>query len=185
MSTIIGKSIFVAGNIEGKSSLTVAGRVEGTISITEDLTLDNSGVIKGDIISNGASINGVIIGNIESSGIVSLGKDAVVVGDIIAPRVSIELGAKFRGSIDMSSYDSLVKPQKSSFSRNKLSSKKSFNRFDTKKIETKKPVVKDVIKKDEVKKDFVAPAINDKLDKEEKENINNAVKEILNEKKKI
>ncbi len=47
------------------------------------------------------TINGEASGNIEASGRVSINASAKVSGDIKAPRVVIEEGAVFNGSIEM------------------------------------------------------------------------------------
>ena len=100
-NTVIGSSIVIDGEISGDEDLVIQGTVKGKISLKESLFVEGSGVVEADIETQNVEIAGRVTGNIVASDKVELKQDCRVVGDIKAPRVIIEDGAVFNGSIDM------------------------------------------------------------------------------------
>ncbi len=98
---IIGKGIHIKGNLSGGGDLIIEGRVEGHVSLKNHLTIENTGKIDADIRVNRLTINGEANGNIDAGELVAISASAVVTGDIKAPKVIIEDGAHFNGSIEM------------------------------------------------------------------------------------
>jgi cytoskeletal protein CcmA (bactofilin family) len=77
---MIGPSIVIKGTVSGDEDLLVQGRVEGSIELKD---------------------NEVSVGQSGGSEKVVISKSGNVRGNIVAPRVTLEDGAKFKGSIDM------------------------------------------------------------------------------------
>ena len=100
-NTVIGSSIVIDGEITGDEDLVIQGTVKGRISLRESLFVESSGVIEADIETANVEVSGQVTGNIVASDKVELKTDCKVVGDIKAPRVVIEDGARFKGSIEM------------------------------------------------------------------------------------
>lgn len=179
--TVIGNSIFISGNIEGKEDLSVRGKIEGNITLANTLFLEESGIIKADVVVKNAVISGILIGNIEAEESVEITNIGQMVGDIIAPRIVIRDGAKFKGNIDMSSYEdsqnNTKKIESSSFQRPALKSGKTTPTNTTRRNFT---TTKSAIKTNETK----APKLNDKLGAKESDKIKKAVEETVNDKKK-
>jgi len=98
---IIGKGIFIKGNLTGGGDLVIEGRVEGHVSLKNHLTIEGTGKVNADIRAEQLTINGEANGNIDAGDLVSINASAVVTGDIKAPKVFIEDGAHFNGSIEM------------------------------------------------------------------------------------
>ncbi len=98
---IIGKQITIRGNLSGGEDLVVEGRIEGTVALKNHLTIEESGTVEADIDVADLTINGQIRGDIVAAQSVSINSPAKVVGNIRAPRIIIEDGARFKGSIDM------------------------------------------------------------------------------------
>ena len=99
---MIGKSVKVIGQIFTKEDLYVDGDVEGTIESHENIvTVGPNGRVQASIKAREVIILGQVQGNVETSDKVDIRKDAKLVGDIIAARISIEDGALFKGSIDI------------------------------------------------------------------------------------
>jgi cytoskeletal protein CcmA (bactofilin family) len=99
---MIGKSVKVIGQIFTKEDLYVDGDVEGTIESHENkVTVGPNGRVQASIKAREVIILGQVQGNVETSDKVDIRKDAKLVGDIIAARISIEDGALFKGSIDI------------------------------------------------------------------------------------
>ncbi len=180
--TVIGNSIFISGNIEGKEDLSVQGKIEGNITLSNTLFLEESGVVKADVSVKNAVISGILVGNIEAEESIEITEIGQMVGDIIAPRVVIRDGAKFRGNIDMTSYENTVQPIKkveSSFKRPVLKQSNSKTVISRRTFTSNAGSASKTIKKDEVN----TPALNNKIDTKESEKIKNAVKETVEAKK--
>ena len=98
----IGKSVLIKGELSGSEDLTIEGQVEGLIELKEHvLTVGPHGRIRAQIFAKAVVVLGEVVGNIKASDKVSLRNTGVVEGDIVAPRVAIAEGARFRGKIDM------------------------------------------------------------------------------------
>jgi cytoskeletal protein CcmA (bactofilin family) len=101
---LIGPSIEIKGNLSGGEDLFVEGRVEGKIELAEhSVTIGTSGRIKADIQGRRIVVMGDVEGNLNGSEQIVLRQSSKVRGNLVAPRVSLEEGADFRGSIDMTS----------------------------------------------------------------------------------
>ena len=101
---IIGSSILIKGEISGEEDLVVQGQVEGRIELRQhNVTVGKNGRVKADIIGKVISIEGEVHGNISGDEKIVVRASGVLHGNVAAPRVTLEDGAKFKGSIDMDS----------------------------------------------------------------------------------
>ena len=99
---MIGQSIQIKGTITGAENLVVEGSVEGSITLPDnDLTIGETGQVTADLGAKNVRVDGQVTGDISGSEKVVISKTGRVRGNIIAPRVTLEDGAKFKGSIDM------------------------------------------------------------------------------------
>ncbi len=105
-STIIGSSISIKGEITGEGDLTVQGQVEGTIDVRNNkVTIDSTGRIKADINARIITIEGEVEGNLLGEKKIVLRPSGRVLGDMKAPAINLEEGAKFKGNIAMEAWD--------------------------------------------------------------------------------
>lgn len=101
-SSVIGASIRVKGDIEGDDDLVIDGQVDGSVRLTSnELTIGDNGIVVADIEAKSVKIDGSVTGDIQGSELVTVSKHGKVRGNITAPRVTLEDGAQFKGSIDM------------------------------------------------------------------------------------
>ncbi len=101
---LIGPSIEIKGSLSGGEDLFVEGRVEGKIELAQhSVTIGTKGRIKADIRGRNIVVMGEVEGNIFGSEQIILRQSSTVQGNLVAPRVSLEDGANFKGSIDMTS----------------------------------------------------------------------------------
>lgn len=98
---LIGNRTTVRGQISGKQDLVVEGRVEGRVGIDSKLVVQDAGVVEADVEAIEATIHGEVRGEIVASRAAFVHVGARVAGTIRAPRVVIEDGAHFQGSIEM------------------------------------------------------------------------------------
>lgn len=98
----IGSSITIRGDLSGEEDLLIQGRVEGKIDLKQHkVTIGKDGHIKADIYAQTVVIEGEVNGNLFSDEQLIIRKSGRVRGNIVSPRVTLEDGAKFKGSIDM------------------------------------------------------------------------------------
>jgi cytoskeletal protein CcmA (bactofilin family) len=101
---IIGSSILIKGDVTGEEDLVVQGQVEGRIELRQhNVTVGKNGRVKADIWGKIISVEGEVIGNIYGEEKIVIRSSGVLHGNITAPRVTLEDGSKFKGSIDMDS----------------------------------------------------------------------------------
>ena len=99
---LIGKAIRIKGALRGEEDLVIEGRVDGTISLTKNhLTLEKSAIITARMDVENVTIRGELHGNTSAADKVAITTGAKVIGDIKAPRLVMEEGAKFRGVVEM------------------------------------------------------------------------------------
>ena len=99
---MIGQSIEIKGTITGNENLVIEGTVDGSVNLPDnDLTIGESGKVTADLAAKNVKVEGQVTGDISGSEKVVVSKSGRVRGNIIAPRVTLEDGAKFKGSIDM------------------------------------------------------------------------------------
>ena len=98
--TIIGPSIIIKGTVAGKEDLMIQGEVEGGIDSKENnITVGQSGHIKGDIHGKNVSIEGKVQGNLVGEERIVIRQCGRVCGDLRAPRINLEDGAKYKGNV--------------------------------------------------------------------------------------
>ncbi|HJZ85079.1 MAG TPA: polymer-forming cytoskeletal protein [Polyangia bacterium] len=100
-SCVIGKNIQIRGKLSGSEDLVVEGRIEGNVALKNHLTIEQTGVVEADVEVRDLTVNGEMRGDIAADGTVSITNSAKVVGNIRAPRIILEDGARFKGSIEM------------------------------------------------------------------------------------
>lgn len=101
-AAVIGQTITIKGSVTGDENLTIEGTVEGSIDLpNHDLTIGQSGQVTADLNANTIKVDGQVGGDINGAEKVVITKSGKVKGNIVAPRVTLEDGAKFKGSIDM------------------------------------------------------------------------------------
>jgi cytoskeletal protein CcmA (bactofilin family) len=99
---VIGPTLVFKGELSADEDLIIEGRIEGTIAHHKmNLTVGKQGRVKADIDATSVIIEGQLVGDIRSDGIVTLAKGADVEGNIFCARIVMEDGARFKGKIDM------------------------------------------------------------------------------------
>lgn len=98
----IGASIRIKGDVTGDEDLIIQGRVEGTINLKgHNVIISKSAKVKANIEANEIIVEGELAGDMNGNEKVIIRETGNVYGNIIAPRVTLEDGAMFKGSIEM------------------------------------------------------------------------------------
>ena len=99
---MIGTGIQINGDISGDENLVIDGKVEGSIKLdSNEVSVGQGGRVKADVSARIVRIEGRVDGDITGQERVIIAKSGNVRGNIKAPRVLLEDGAVFKGSIDM------------------------------------------------------------------------------------
>jgi cytoskeletal protein CcmA (bactofilin family) len=99
---VIGASISIVGDVTGGEDLTILGKVEGKIDLLQhSVTIGQSGRVKADIHARFVSVAGEVHGNLVAGEQIVIRKTATMLGNLTAPRVGLEDGCCFRGSVEM------------------------------------------------------------------------------------
>lgn len=101
-TAMIGPSINVDGKLRGDEDLVIEGKVKGTVELKKNsVTIGSQGDVQADVYAHTIYVDGKMDGNLFASEQVVVRKSAQIKGSITSPRVSLEDGARFNGSIDM------------------------------------------------------------------------------------
>ncbi|MEN8212940.1 MAG: polymer-forming cytoskeletal protein [Pseudomonadota bacterium] len=101
-TTTIGSSINIKGELSGGNDLIIQGKVEGTIKLQNNsVSVGEQGHIQADVFAKSITVQGELYGDLHGTEKVTISRSGRVKGNIIAPRVVLEDGASFKGSIDM------------------------------------------------------------------------------------
>ena len=111
----IGQSVAIKGELTGNEDLTIEGKVDGKIVVKDhNLTIGANGNITAEVHAKTVIVVGSVTGNVTADDKVEIAPSGTLHGDIRAPRVSIQDGAKFKGAIDMESKGQAAQPAMSS-----------------------------------------------------------------------
>ena len=101
-SAVIGPGIHINGDISGDESLIIEGRVDGKVRLdSHQVEVGQSGCVNADITAKMVKIAGEVRGDVTATEKVIILRSGNVRGNIVAPRMTLEDGAIFKGSIDM------------------------------------------------------------------------------------
>lgn len=99
---VIGASIRINGDLQGDEDLLIQGQVKGTVQLKNNsLTVGEKGSVKANVYAKSVTVEGQMEGDLYGSENVNIRRSANVKGNIVSPRVCLEDGAKFKGSIEM------------------------------------------------------------------------------------
>lgn len=104
IDTLVGPNTEINGDIVFSGGLRVDGKLSGNISAQDTsnkslLTVSEQGEINGNVKVPHVIINGLINGNVTSSGKMLLQSKAKIVGDVYYSSIEMELGATVNGSM--------------------------------------------------------------------------------------
>ena len=98
----IGGTIQFKGDLTGDEDLEVLGQVEGRIDLpSHQLTIGESGRVKAEISAKTVLVLGRVTGNVSATERLEVQSSGVIDGDIRAPRLLVQEGAKVNGAIEM------------------------------------------------------------------------------------
>jgi len=98
----IGSTIRIKGDISGDENLLIEGRVEGTVTLAaHELIIGKTGNVSADLTAKVIRVDGEVQGDITGKEKVFLSSTSNTKGNIVTPKMTLEEGARFKGSIDI------------------------------------------------------------------------------------
>ena len=99
---VIGATVKIKGEVHSEEDLTVEGQIEGSVILkNNELVVGASGRVHADVTAKAVKVDGELHGDVEATERVLITVNGSMRGNIQAPRVILEDGSKFKGSIDM------------------------------------------------------------------------------------
>ena len=101
----IGPSISIVGDVTGDEDLMILGKVQGKVDLPQhSVTVGESGRVDADIRAKIVSVAGEVHGNLLAGEQILIRRTATMLGNLTAPRVGLEDGCRFRGTVDMETH---------------------------------------------------------------------------------
>lgn len=112
----IGKKIKFRGELVGSEDLHIEGTVEGTVIMDgQNLSIGREGEVNANVHAQNIIINGALTGDVLAEELIEICNTAIVKGNLIAPRIQLDDGGKFRGSMDMVDSDEDMRERRAEF----------------------------------------------------------------------
>ena len=98
----IGATIHIKGDVTGDEDLIIHGHVEGQINLkNHNVIIGPKASVQANIHAKQVVVEGELSGDLKGDEKVIIRKTGNVLGNVVSPRVTLEDGAMFKGSIEM------------------------------------------------------------------------------------
>lgn len=107
---LLGRSLTMEGTVSGAEDLLIEGKMKGTVNLRDNaVVVGRHGRVEGDIYARVITVEGEVVGNLHGSERASILQSGFVKGNVSAPRVLVEDGARLKGSIDVDSKETEIR----------------------------------------------------------------------------
>jgi cytoskeletal protein CcmA (bactofilin family) len=101
-SSRLGQHLTLDGNISGHEDLEIQGNLTGKIDLTlHDLVIQKTAKVKAEIKAKNLFLHGELDGQIRAERVV-ISETGRFSGDLVACKIAVQNGAKFKGTIKIS-----------------------------------------------------------------------------------
>lgn len=106
---IIAKNTSLVGDLTSDGDFRVDGKIEGTIKTTGRVVIGKDGTVNGNIVCVNADIEGTFSGKLDVEEVLSLKSTAIISGDVVLGKLSVEPGATFNATCTMKGSVKVIK----------------------------------------------------------------------------
>lgn len=99
--TLLAKGVHLRGEIRVEGTVRIDGRLDGEVQTKGTVIVGEDGMVQGTIVAGTLISSGKVKATVNASEKVQLLRTSMLVGEIHAPSLSMEDGAKFQGLSDM------------------------------------------------------------------------------------
>ena len=100
-NSLIGKTLFLKGELFSDEQVIIEGKIEGKIKTKNLVIVGKSGVVNADIVAREIIIKGRVNGNIKISHKIEIVPGGILNGNMVSKKVILAEGSIFKGNIDM------------------------------------------------------------------------------------
>ena len=100
-AVIIGEGVVIKGVVSTSGDAVILGEVEGEVNARE-LTVGDTGKLKGKIVADIANIHGIVHENVKVNNSLNLGKTGRIYGSVEYCEIEIEKGGEIVGTLTQS-----------------------------------------------------------------------------------
>jgi cytoskeletal protein CcmA (bactofilin family) len=98
---VVGRAIFIRGEVITTDDLTIEGRVDGPVWCEGGtVTIAQSATMAGDVVARDITVFGTVEGTLVASEVVDIRPDALVKGRVVAARFILTDGGSFTGTAE-------------------------------------------------------------------------------------
>jgi cytoskeletal protein CcmA (bactofilin family) len=109
MYTTIGKGITITGSIQAQEPVIIAGTVRGDVLASDyDVTVEPGAQVEGAVTGRTITVRGRSKGRLIARELVHLLEGAAVRADIASPKLALDEGATFNGSVEPAKTDAAI-----------------------------------------------------------------------------
>lgn len=102
ISSRVGQTVVIDGNLTGHEDLEIHGNFTGQVDLAlHDLTIQKTSRVKADIRAKNLFLHGQLQGKVQAERVV-ISDTGNFTGDIVACKISVQNGARFKGTIKIS-----------------------------------------------------------------------------------
>lgn len=99
--TSIGRGVHIVGQVTASEHLIIEGTIDGDVVLPDHgVAIGGTGRVNGDVCAQTITVLGQVQGRLTASAIIELRSSSNVSGQVCSPALSIEEGARFRGTAD-------------------------------------------------------------------------------------
>ena len=98
---LIAKGTTITGDIVSEGDFRIEGNIKGNLKTPGKVVIGKTGHVQGKVESNIAEIEGSFSGSLEVNNILTLKSTAVISGEVIVNKLSVEPGAEFNATCSM------------------------------------------------------------------------------------
>ncbi|HPT52202.1 MAG TPA: polymer-forming cytoskeletal protein [Bacteroidales bacterium] len=95
---IIAAGTTLVGDIVANGDCRIDGNIKGNVKCRSKVIIGQTGELEGDVTCESIEMEGKVKANVSATDIISLKATAVLIGNIVASKLSIEPGANFVGN---------------------------------------------------------------------------------------
>ena len=97
--SIIGAGMTLVGDTDTDGSLRVEGTIRGSVRAGKSVVVGRDGLVDGCVFTQDAVVAGKVLGEIHAESRLELHATSEVSGEIVAPRMQVEEGARVQGQV--------------------------------------------------------------------------------------
>ncbi len=101
IATVLGKGSSFSGKLTFEGAVRIEGEFHGEIQTSGTLIVAHGAKVEAQVVASVVIVEGEVNGNIQAGELLEIKGQAVVIGDVRTPALSIERGAVFHGASQM------------------------------------------------------------------------------------